>query len=233
MHTHLSISLPTFGCPNPHGPFIGNEALKRFDMRITHPMENGICVDWEIWEKMVYSLWDIAALNENPFLLTQSSHNLMNNKAKAIQILFETMDVPLMMLVSSDACCLFANSKTNGVSWDAGYGMSRVVPVYEGHVLHDNIKQFNVSGKCLTEQTLNKLGIGDYKQHFNVAEDIKKKHLCVSLDGFECKKEILCFSQISRSLYRPSFVGEARMISSQYARTEILVPSISIPCCER
>ena len=129
--------------------YVGDEVLKYYGiLGVKHPIQNGICCSWDHWEKVVHhTFYNELKISpeDHPFLWPVTSHNLNTNKSKAIQIMFETFGLETMLIAPSDSCNLFANGLINGISWDSGYGASRIVPVYEGHVLYDHVKYFPVN----------------------------------------------------------------------------------------
>ena len=98
--------------------YVGDEVMKYWGiLGVKYPIENGICMNWDDWEKVVhhtfYNELRIAP-EEHPYLLPFTSHtpneySLSTHLSKSIQILFETFNVPCSLFVSSAACNLFSH----------------------------------------------------------------------------------------------------------------------------
>ena len=173
--------------------YVGDEVMKYYGiLSIKHPIENGICVSWDDWEKVVHhSVYNELRIfpEEYPFLLPFTSYNLQSHRSKAIQILFETFNIPSLLYVSQDSCNLFSNGLINGISWDTGFGSSRIVPIYEGHVLYDNINYVPMDGHQITQIIMKQCAMGSYRQHYVVAEDIKCKYLSIPMQKYSVQND--------------------------------------------
>ena len=62
----------------------------------------------------------------------------------------ETFNVPALAMENEGALTLYANGRDSGVSLCSGDGVTHVVPIYQGYVLHHAIQRINMGGRDLT-----------------------------------------------------------------------------------
>ena len=134
--------------------FVGFEAHTKKDLlNLRMPIENGLVTNWDemekVWHHTFYNELMVKP-EEHPVVLTEKPLCPKMNREKMIQIMFETFNVSGFYLGLQGVLALFSLGKTTGVVWDAGDGISFVVPIYEGYGLPHAILRGGISGRDLT-----------------------------------------------------------------------------------
>jgi actin len=135
--------------------FVGGAAVaRRAILRVTSPVENGMVKDWDDIEK----IWHHAFYNdlrtdpaESPVLLTDIAGNSKANREKAIELMFETYNVPSFYIAPQAVLGLISAARITGVVLDIGEGVTQAVPIYEGTVMPHAVNQTGVQGRALTD----------------------------------------------------------------------------------
>lgn len=182
--------------------FVGTEAYdKRGILDISYPIQNGLIQDWEgmekIWHHSYYNELKVPP-EEHPCLLTETPLNTMKNREKMVQVMFEVFNVPSFFAASQAVLALYSSGKTTGVVVDSGFGVTHVVPIYEGYSLPHSIMKVDLGGKDLTEYLMKLLiqnGISfSSMAELDVVRDIKEKTCYVA---YEFEKELKFFGENS------------------------------------
>jgi len=182
--------------------FVGNEAYeKRGILDVSYPIQNGLIKDWEgmekIWHHSYYNELKVPP-EEHPCLLTETPLNTMKHREKMVQSMFEVFNVPSFFAASQAVLALYSSGKTTGTVVDSGYGVTHVVPIYEGYSLPHSIMKIDIGGKDLTEYLMKLLvqnGISfSSMAELDIVRDIKEKTCFIALDY---EKELSLFSENS------------------------------------
>jgi hypothetical protein len=79
------------------------------------------------------------------------------NRAKTLQIMFETFNAGAAYIVPTSILALYASGRTSGLVIDSGHDITSAVPIFEGHVLSYGIQQTKTGGRHLSDYLRNLL----------------------------------------------------------------------------
>eukprot|EP01084_Bolivina_argentea_P094557 169980_1 len=134
--------------------YIGDEAQAKRGLRLKHPVEHGIVINWDNMEKVLhhtfYNELRIAP-EDHPILITETTLNPKLNTEKLTQIMFETFGVPAYYTAICAVLSLYAAGRTTGIVVESGYDVTNIVPVYEGYALRDKVKRMDIAGHYITD----------------------------------------------------------------------------------
>ncbi|GIQ85971.1 actin family protein [Kipferlia bialata] len=147
------------------GYAIGTEAVtlsKRTEAPIINPIREGRIEDWDAMERF----WAAAAYqylrcdpSQHPFVITEPALNTPEAREQMAEILFETLNVPVLMIVNQPAMALYSAAHTTttdagsqsrpltGCVVDLGHSAVNIIPVSDGHVLDASVRQYPLGGR--------------------------------------------------------------------------------------
>lgn len=85
-------------------------------------------------------------------LLSDPPHNSAANRAKALEVLFETFHFDGVCLQPSPVLSLYSQGLTTGLVVDSGATQTTVTPVLEGYVDNARMKRLPVAGDHVTRR---------------------------------------------------------------------------------
>jgi actin len=160
--------------------------LKSPGCPLSFPIERGVVreteTDWEymrdIWLHIITN-----ELQEDPstanVLITDSPLNSRENRLKMAELMFNSIGVSSLGIMSTAVLDLFATGRTRGLVVDSGDGLTCVVPVFEGYALPHAIRKMPLAGTDITNFILQKLSADLKPSQFAVARGIKEQMLVV------------------------------------------------------
>lgn len=176
-----------------------NVQFPRSNLEIQSCMDkDGLVSDWDasqrLWE---YCFNDVLAadMKEHPLLMTEQLWNTDSNRQKAMEIAFETLDVPAFYIVKRPACSIFASGKANGLVINVGAAVSTATPVVDGLVLFKPSQRTRVAGNYVNDVIKTRLAQPTYsididaddfvtRDAFRIAHD-KIEHITKSYKQFQ------------------------------------------------
>ncbi|XP_004394097.1 PREDICTED: uncharacterized protein LOC101384759 [Odobenus rosmarus divergens] len=101
--------------------FIRDEAQKkRGELNLQYPISRVTITNWDnmekIWHHSFYQVLRIAP-EQHPLMVTELPLNIISNKEKMSQILFETFNVPALYLANQGVLSLYASGQTSS-DWE-------------------------------------------------------------------------------------------------------------------
>ena len=169
---------------------VGNEAIKQHEkLKLIPPIEYRLINNWPALERIwKYTLYEDLKVDpkENPVLLTQSPLNFRANREKMQEIMFETFEVPSLLILDQSRLSLFASGRRTGLVVDLGYQTTYIVPLYEGYPLSHAIRRMDIGGKHITDYLIQLLQKKDVSiETFadkKAANEIKERFCFVAFD---------------------------------------------------
>jgi len=195
--------------------YVGDEARSKIAvLSLKYPIEHGNVTNWDdmekIWHHTFYNELRVAP-EEHPVLLTEPVLNPSHNREKAIEIMFETFNVPAFYLHNSPSLSLYASGRTTGIVLEIGGGVCQTVPIWEGIAVPCKSLRTDFGGRDL-DDFLGKL----FKQKSSfsytirptdwnvVLSDVKEKLCFVSLDFDAEMEEAATSSYFDKSYELPN-----------------------------
>ena len=112
-------------------------------------MQNGIISDWEgmeaIWEHVMYTELEMDP-KQQAMLISWSPSELKANAETAVEVIFESFNVPALYLAVSPVLSLYSNGMMTGCVIESGEGVTHACGVYEGFALPNGTVRSPVSG---------------------------------------------------------------------------------------
>eukprot|EP00116_Pleurobrachia_bachei_P008694 sb/3468956/ len=95
------------------------------------------------------------------------------------QIMFETFNTPAMYVADQTVLSLYSTGRTTGTVIDSGYGVTLIVPIYEGYPMGNAIMKLDLAGRDLTDYLMKLLSA---RYSWDTVNDIKEKVCYVAQD---------------------------------------------------
>lgn len=155
---------------------------KFYDLDVRSPIVNGRIVDFDAMEK----LWDHAFSNElkvSPeafsVFLTESLNSSRQQRETMAEIMFEKFSIFNLHIQPQPYLSIYTSAKTSGVVVESGHGLTQIVPIYEGYILHEGLKVTELAGQTV-EKSLQELLKRQFRQFGlqnsnKVVKEIKEK----------------------------------------------------------
>ena len=115
-------------------------AAKQGDSKwnVVCPIKNGIVVDWDgmeaLWHHSYYNVLRVDP-EEHTVLCTEPPWNPEENRAKTVQVQFETFCVEAVALKVTPILSLFAVGRTTGVVVEKSGDVTHIVPIKDNAIL--------------------------------------------------------------------------------------------------
>jgi len=130
----------------------GGPTFFRPGQEIISPVQHGLVMDWDAVER----IWNYSMRNrlmvdtqESPLVLLEPYYNTKSRREKMVEISFESLDVPAMYIMKDPVAAAFSMGKSTALVVQLGSGVTSVVPVHEGYVLHRAASKTKIAGDSL------------------------------------------------------------------------------------
>ncbi|XP_011361896.1 actin-like protein 8 [Pteropus vampyrus] len=131
----------------------------------SYPIQRGRVLNWEgveyIWSFILEK--SRREHESSPVLVTESPLREPADRKKTLEIMFELLDVPSLLLADQLEMSLYASGLLTGVVVDSGYGLTRIQPFYLGRPLRPSGKTLEFAGQDLSTYLFKSL----FKDHDN------------------------------------------------------------------
>ncbi|QLL33844.1 hypothetical protein HG536_0F01690 [Torulaspora globosa] len=148
--------------------------IPRPDYEIKPIVENSIVVDWdaaeEQWSWALKSLLYLESNSGIPALLTEPIWNTLENKAKSLEMLLESLQFEACYISSTPTCVSFASGRPNCLVVDVGHDSTSVSPVVDGMTLSKSTMRNFLAGKFINELIKKPLKGKDLVPLFEIAQ---------------------------------------------------------------
>ena len=177
------------GCGTPKDVYMCSEARSKSSiLSIEHPVQRGIVKNWEHYEQILFfSMYNSLCVcpEEHGIFMPYYPYNPFSDSYGITQILFETFNVPRMMLSVAEVPIfeLYLGGRgSSGILVECGSDVLRVYPIYKNQLLTHSVGKWNFGGKDITDY-LQKLLASKY--FFHTSEEI------FILDGLKIEKSFV------------------------------------------
>ncbi|XP_029805207.1 actin-like protein 8 [Suricata suricatta] len=133
----------------------------------SYPVQRGRVLNWEgveyIWS---FVLEKLRQEHEDlPVMITECPLKEPADRQKTLEIMFEALDVPSLLLADQLEMSLYASGFLTGVVVDSGYGLTRVQPFHLGRPIGPGGKTLEFAGQDLEAYLFKSLFKEDCDHH--------------------------------------------------------------------
>ncbi|KAM9243192.1 actin-like protein 8 [Trichechus inunguis] len=133
----------------------------------SYPIERGRVLNWE----GVEHIWSFVLEKhrheheDSPVIITENPLREPSDRRKTLEIMFELLDVPSLLLADQLEMSLYASGLLTGVVVDSGYGLTRVKSFHLGLPLPSSCKTLEFAGQDLSAYLFKSLFKEDSDRH--------------------------------------------------------------------
>ncbi|OWK52451.1 Actin-like protein 10 [Lonchura striata] len=121
--------------------------------RAAAPLQHGLVADWDavrsLWSHLLRCCLGVSP-EEHPVLLAESPSCPAAGRAKAAEVLFESLGVPALHVANSGLLSLCAHGRVTGLAVEAGAAVCHVTPVCGGRTLRQGTRRLGLAGDHLS-----------------------------------------------------------------------------------
>ena len=171
--------------------YVGDKLLsQRGALRLNNPVQEGVITNWddmqELWDQAILRELRIVDPEEHFILLTEAPGNPILNRERMTQIMFESFCFQGMYTQLQQVLSLQASGRLNGCVVDSGEGLTRIVPIVDGHATMSGIDKMYVEGRHLKDYLRKILGERGYsfstKAEAEALQNIREQLAYTALD---------------------------------------------------
>ncbi|XP_036900943.1 actin-like protein 8 [Sturnira hondurensis] len=118
----------------------------------SYPIQRGRVLNWEGVEHMWSFVMETHRKGHevSPVMFTECPLRRPADRRKTLEIMFESLCVPSLLLADQMEMSLYATGLLTGVVVDSGYGLTRVQPYYLGRPLQNGCRVLEFAGQDLS-----------------------------------------------------------------------------------
>ncbi|XP_074861697.1 actin-1-like [Carettochelys insculpta] len=140
----------------------GDSLLRRSpEVSLNTVMTHGVVTDWDalemLWHHIFYTELGVCP-EELAVLVTDAPLSPTTNREKMAELLFESFEVPAMLVAHRSLLAVYSYGRTNGLVIGCGYGTSYTAPVHDGYILPHATYRLDVAGNALTHYLAKLMG---------------------------------------------------------------------------
>lgn len=130
-----------------------NIGLRRTDLELSFPMENGHVRDWEAVERVWAHAFGQLAVPDGakgvPFMYALPTWATRAESQKVMELAFEKFETGALYLARSAMLSAFSTGRASGIVCDCGAGSTSAVPLLDGYVLNQLVGRSERGGNWL------------------------------------------------------------------------------------
>ncbi|KAG8506616.1 Actin-like protein 8, partial [Galemys pyrenaicus] len=133
----------------------------------SYPVQRGRVLNWEAVEK----IWTVVMKKyrreheDAPVIVTESPLREPADRQKTLEIMFELLKVPSVLLADQLEMSLYASGLLTGVVVDSGHGLTRVQPFHLGRPVHAGGRTLEFGGQDLSAYLFKSLFKDECNEH--------------------------------------------------------------------
>ncbi|DAA32251.1 actin-like protein 8 [Bos indicus] len=133
----------------------------------SYPVQRGRVINWEGVEHIWSFILEKHRLEHEdfPVIITESPLKEPVDRQKTLEILFELLNVPSVLLADQLEMSLYSSGLLTGVVVDSGCGLTRVQPFHLGRPLRPGATTLEFAGQDLSVYLFKSLFKEDYNRH--------------------------------------------------------------------
>lgn len=168
--------------------YVGEEIQSLGLYKIYSPIEKGIIVDWNHFEKIVDYIFYNLRIDPTLVNILFAIHPLFPKQdvKRIFELFLEHYQCMAFYPVLDSLCTLYSGGFRTGLIVEIGDSSTRIVPIYEGYKIDHAIKVLDIGGRYLTrymEKLLGSIGFSvDSSIRRELVRVLKEKASFVSLD---------------------------------------------------
>lgn len=165
--------------------YVGAEALALSD-DLVFPVEHGLISHWdELSQILQHTFANELHVNPEQHSLLIADPPFNPYREKSTEFFFEQIQISSLFMSVQASLALQASGLRTGLVLDSGFGVSHIVPIFDGRVIKAGIRRFDLAGNDLTDFMLQLVNARGY--HFCTAS----KHKIIERDLIRDIKERL------------------------------------------
>lgn len=191
----LYVVSPTFGKPtweagsNQRETFVGKELQNSsIPSALINPVRHGTVVDWNSVQDILKCIFKAEMKiqpEDHAILMSVPPLCSTTDKEKYAEMLFEGFHMPAIHLAYQSHLSMYSYGKTSALVVESGHGVSYVVSICEGYILHSITGKVDYAGSditCYLMKLLNESGNAFTEHQLSTIQDLKEKCCHTSLD---------------------------------------------------